>query len=70
VWLSGAAGARHGGETRNPVRERLLTTFFAPARQRLGHEAWDAAGRRGAAASFAEAIVTGLQEAGSPVPAR
>ena len=58
----GAAGAQRYGQPHDPVDERLLTTFFDPARARLGTEAWDAAARRGAATSFEDAIASALED--------
>ena len=44
------------------MHERLATVFFAPARERHGHEAWDAAAREGNALTFADAVAYGLEE--------
>jgi predicted ATPase/class 3 adenylate cyclase len=44
------------------VQERLATQFVAPARERHGAEAWDAAEREGRALTFADAVAYGLEE--------
>jgi predicted ATPase len=63
AWLCGAAESHRYGKPRDRVDERLRTTFFAPARARLGAEAWDGAARRGAAMGFEDAIAAALHDA-------
>ena len=66
AWLCGAMASHRYGEPHDPVHERLRATFFDPGRERFGAEAWDAVVRRGAAASFDEAIAAALEE--QPIP--
>ena len=61
--LHGAAGAHRYGFPEDAVDARLATTYFNPARERLGAEAWDAAVREGAALGWDEAVAYGLQRA-------
>jgi predicted ATPase/DNA-binding SARP family transcriptional activator len=63
AWLCGAAESHCYGKPRDRVDERLRTTFFDPARVRLGAEAWDDGARRGAVTSFEQAIAAGLDDA-------
>jgi hypothetical protein len=42
---------------------RLASTYFEPARNRLGAAAWDAAVRDGAGLSWDEAVAYGLKRA-------
>ena len=58
--LRGASDAHRYGQPVDPVDARLATTYFAPARERHGTEAWDAAVREGAALSWDEALAYGL----------
>jgi hypothetical protein len=60
--LRGAAEAFRYDDPVDEVQERLATVFFAPARERHGPEAWDAAAREGNALSFADAVAYGLEE--------
>jgi hypothetical protein len=62
AWLCGAAETHRYGQPRDGVDERLLGTYFEPARERLGADAWDAAARRGEATSFEDAIAAALDE--------
>src|SRR5215211_2580162 len=59
--LHGAAGAHRYGFTEDVIDARLATTYFDPARERLGAEAWDAAVRDGAALSWDQALAYGLE---------
>ena len=61
--LCGASGAHRYGQPEDPVDARLASTYFEPARERLGAAAWDAAVRDGAALSWDEAVAFGLQRA-------
>jgi hypothetical protein len=60
--LRGAAEAFRYDDPVDEVQERLATVFFAPARERHGPEAWDAAAREGSALTFADAVAYGLEE--------
>jgi len=60
AWLLGAAEAHRHGQPKDVIDDRLRTTFFDPARGRLGEDAWDATVRRGAAMSFEVAIAAAL----------
>jgi hypothetical protein len=62
--LYGASGAHRYGEPIDTVTARLAETYFAPARDRLGADAWDAVLREGAALSWDEAIAYGLDLSG------
>jgi hypothetical protein len=66
--LYGAAGAHRYGQPHDPVDARLRTTFFEPARDRCGADAWDAGVRDGAALDFDDAIAYALEEADSQMP--
>jgi predicted ATPase/class 3 adenylate cyclase len=61
--LVGAAEAHRYDNGPGPVEARLDEAFFAPARSRLGTEAWTAAAREGSVLSFDEAIAYALGEA-------
>ena len=61
--LAGAAEAHRYGEPGDAVQDRLNATFFEPARERHGTDAWDAAVDEGGALSFADAVAYGLEEA-------
>ena len=61
--LVGAAEAHRYDNAPGPVEARLDETFFAPARSRLGAEAWNAAAREGSVLSFDDAIAYALDEA-------
>jgi predicted ATPase/class 3 adenylate cyclase len=63
--LHGAAEAFRYDDPVDEVQERLATVFFAPARERHGPEAWDAAAGEGNALSFADAVAYGLEEEGA-----
>ena len=60
--LVGAAEAHRYDNTPGPVEARLDEAFFAPARSRLGTEAWNATWRGGNALGFDEAIAYALEE--------
>ena len=60
--LIGAAEAHRYAKAEDPVEARLDEAFFAPARSRLGTEAWNAAAREGNVLSFDEAIAYALGE--------
>jgi predicted ATPase/class 3 adenylate cyclase len=60
--LVGAAEAHRYDNAPGPVEARLDEAFFAPARSRLGTEAWNAAAREGNVLSFDEAIAYALEE--------
>jgi predicted ATPase/DNA-binding SARP family transcriptional activator len=60
--LSGSAAAHRYGQPEDPVHARLCSTFFEPARERRGAEAWEVAVREGAALSFEDAIAYALDE--------
>ena len=60
--LCGASCAHRYGKPEDPVDARLHATYFEPARSRHGTDAWDAAGREGAALSFEDAIAYALRE--------
>jgi predicted ATPase/class 3 adenylate cyclase len=60
--LVGAAEAHRYDNAPGPVEARLDEAFFAPARSRLGTDAWDAAAREGNVLSFDEAIAYALEE--------
>jgi hypothetical protein len=47
------------------AQKRLAARFCAPARERHGADAWDAAEREGRALSFADALAYGLEEESS-----
>jgi hypothetical protein len=61
--LVGAAEAHRYDNAPGPVEARLDDAFFAPARSRLGAEAWNAAAGEGDVLSFDEAIAYALEEA-------
>ena len=67
--LYGAAGTHRYSQTDDPIDERLRTTFFEPARQRHGADAWDAVARAGAVLTFEDAIAYALKESPAPVDA-
>jgi hypothetical protein len=60
--LRGAAAAHGYGQQQTEVEARLETAFFMAARARYGVDAWDAAGRAGAALSLEAAIAAALDE--------
>jgi predicted ATPase/class 3 adenylate cyclase len=60
--LVGAAEAHRYDNTRDRVEDRLDEEFFAPARSRLGTDAWNAAVREGRVLSFEDAIAYALEE--------
>ena len=61
-----AARRRRGrpcyGQPQDVVEARLDAAFFDAARTRFGADAWEAAGRDGAALSFEDAIAYALEE--------
>jgi predicted ATPase/class 3 adenylate cyclase len=59
--LVGAAEAHRYDNAPGPVEARLDKVFFAPARLRLGTEAWSAAAREGSVLSFDDAIAYALE---------
>jgi hypothetical protein len=60
--LVGAADAHRYDTSESAVDARLEETFFEPARNRRGAEAWDAAIRDGARLSFEGAIAYALED--------
>jgi hypothetical protein len=60
--LVGAAAEHRYGQPNDPLHARLDTTFFQPARARLGADKWEAAAREGSALKFEDAIADALQE--------
>jgi predicted ATPase len=60
--LVGAAEAHRYDNTRDRVEDRLDEEFFAPARSRLGTDAWNAAAGEGSMLSFDDAIAYALEE--------
>ena len=60
--LVGAAAAHRYDQPESPVDARLDETYFEPARERCGTDAWDAAAREGGALSFEEAIAYAIGE--------
>jgi tetratricopeptide (TPR) repeat protein len=60
--LVGAAAAHRYSEPEDAVDARLKETFFQPARDRHGADAWDAMTRQGSALSFEDAIAYALEE--------
>jgi hypothetical protein len=63
--LAGAAAAHVYGQSPDIIEARLDAAFFEAARSRCGVDAWDTAGREGAALSFQDAIAYALDEPGT-----
>lgn len=66
--LCGAAAAHRHGDPEDGIDARLRTTFFVPARIRLGPDAWDAGVREGSALSFDDAIAYALTDGNTAKP--
>ena len=62
AWLYGMSTMHRYGHAEDPVDGRLRTTFFEPARARLGADDWDSRVREGAALSFDDAIAAALDD--------
>src|SRR4051812_14463352 len=58
--LHGAVEAHRHGQPEHPFDVRARDRFIAPARARLGTQAWDTSARAGAALGFRDAIAYAL----------
>jgi hypothetical protein len=65
---SSCAPASRSPPTRWPVYERVEQRFIAPARKRLGGQAWEAASAAGRSLTADAAIALALEPALSPTP--